>query len=327
MHHSKALIKNLTTVSDMFNAIEAIEGDISNYPKAEHSNFRNGQKVELLSDAKKKIALLNKHIDKMIPDEDEEQDMNQDSNEQPEQAIRAYLRASTKEQDANRAKSELEQFAKSHGKTITAYYSENKSGAKLDRPELFRLIEESNQGDIILVESCDRLSRLKDNDLKELQKRISDAGLHIVVADVATTHQALKPADKEQDSFVKALMSAINNLVLEIAFAAARKDYELRRKRQAQGIETAKAKGIKLGRKEDADAKATKQQEIIKLLLLGRTYDDISKMVGVSKSFIVKVKKQQSQDVLSKAKAQQTANRNRDFKLPTADELKALRTK
>ena len=48
--------------------------------------------------------------------------------------IRAYLRASTKEQDAKRAKNELIQFANDHGHKIATFYIENESGAMLERP-------------------------------------------------------------------------------------------------------------------------------------------------------------------------------------------------
>ena len=50
--------------------------------------------------------------------------------------IRAYLRASTKEQDAKRAKSELIAFANDHGHKIAAFYVENESGATLVRTKL-----------------------------------------------------------------------------------------------------------------------------------------------------------------------------------------------
>ena len=52
--------------------------------------------------------------------------------------IRAYLRASTKEQDDRRAKSELIAFAKDHGHKIAAFYVENESGATLVRPKLMQ---------------------------------------------------------------------------------------------------------------------------------------------------------------------------------------------
>lgn len=45
--------------------------------------------------------------------------------------IRAYLRASTKDQHATRAHDELRAFAKARGWTIAANYIENESGATL----------------------------------------------------------------------------------------------------------------------------------------------------------------------------------------------------
>ncbi len=42
-------------------------------------------------------------------------------------------------------------------------YVENESGTKLDRPVLNKLLDESKNGDTLLVESVDRLSRLSQN--------------------------------------------------------------------------------------------------------------------------------------------------------------------
>ncbi|WP_160171184.1 recombinase family protein, partial [Vibrio sp. ER1A] len=74
--------------------------------------------------------------------------------------IRAYLRASTTEQDAERAKSDLHNFAKQHNVRIASFYTEHLSGTKLERAELARLIEDSHRGDVLLIEKVDRLSRL-----------------------------------------------------------------------------------------------------------------------------------------------------------------------
>ncbi|WP_420871555.1 recombinase family protein, partial [Erwinia mallotivora] len=52
--------------------------------------------------------------------------------------VRAYLRASTSEQDAQRARDMLDRFAHEHNVIICNYYAENESGARLERPELFR---------------------------------------------------------------------------------------------------------------------------------------------------------------------------------------------
>jgi len=75
---------------------------------------------------------------------------------------RAYLRASTVEQDASRAREQIEAFAAERGLPIVGTYVENESGAKLARPELFRLLADSKPGDVLLIEQVDRLSRLTD---------------------------------------------------------------------------------------------------------------------------------------------------------------------
>lgn len=72
--------------------------------------------------------------------------------------IRAYLRASTDQQDASRAQQDLEKFVSERGLSIAATYTENESGASLKRPELFRLLEDCQPGDLLLVEQVDRLS-------------------------------------------------------------------------------------------------------------------------------------------------------------------------
>ena len=48
---------------------------------------------------------------------------------------RMYLRASTDEQDATRARTDLQAFAIERGLDIMATYIENESGAKLAGPE------------------------------------------------------------------------------------------------------------------------------------------------------------------------------------------------
>ncbi len=77
----------------------------------------------------------------------------------PKGFVRAYLRASTTEQDATRALDTINTFAIERGLSICNYYIENESGSKLERPELFRLLKDCQQNDILLVEDVDRLSR------------------------------------------------------------------------------------------------------------------------------------------------------------------------
>ncbi|SCW89245.1 Site-specific DNA recombinase [Pseudomonas peli] len=155
--------------------------------------------------------------------------------------VRAYLRASTKDQDANRARELLKAFAADHKARITTYYVENASGASLARLELQRLLSEAGEGDILLVESVDRLSRLPLPAWEALKQQISAAGLQVVAVDLPVTHMAMKPGTGE--GIEPWLQKAMAQMFLEFMAAFSRKDYELRRDRQAQGIQAAKVAG------------------------------------------------------------------------------------
>lgn len=72
--------------------------------------------------------------------------------------VRAYLRASTVKQDAQWARQALERFSAEHGRVIAAGYVENASGARFDRPELLRLLNDARPGDVLLLESIDTTS-------------------------------------------------------------------------------------------------------------------------------------------------------------------------
>ncbi|NKQ11500.1 recombinase family protein [Pseudomonas sp. SST3] len=165
--------------------------------------------------------------------------------------VRTYLRASTSEQDASRARDALEQFAAEHGQHIACEYLENESGAKADRPELLRLLKDAKKGDVLLIESIDRLSRLPADDWQKLRGAIDSKGLRIVALDLPTSHQGI--ADTKGDEFTNRMLAAINSMLVDMMAAIARKDYEQRRERQAQGIEKAKAEGRYKGRPVDED--------------------------------------------------------------------------
>jgi DNA invertase Pin-like site-specific DNA recombinase len=103
---------------------------------------------------------------------------------------------------------------------------------KLHRPELFRLIGDATQGDILLVEQVDRLS----------------------------AHEA-----------TQGLLDAVNRMLLEMLAVVARKDYEDRRRRQAQGIAKAKESGAYKGRR----ANQQRHQQIAKLLARGFSWSKV----------------------------------------------------
>ena len=203
--------------------------------------------------------------------------------------VRAYLRASTKEQDATRAKSQLKSFAKEKGFPIAAYYVENESGASLKRPELFRLLHDCSPNDVLLTEQVDRLSRLNETDWEALKREIDGRGVRVVALDLPTSHMMLT---KTEDHFTGRMFRAINAMMLDMLAAIARKDYEDRRRRQAQGIERAKAKGRYKGRPEDTDRNAA----LIRMLKSNMSWNDIVAATGCSRSTLLRLSRRIKED-------------------------------
>lgn len=177
--------------------------------------------------------------------------------------IRAYLRASTDEQDAQRARGMLDRFAIEHGVVICNYYAENESGAHLARPELFRLLADSRPHDVLLVEDVDRLSRLTASEWDRLKIIIRDRQVRVVAVNVPTTWQHLAPARGDFDARI---FGAINDMLIDMLAAIARRDYEQRRERQAQGIAKARVEGKFRGRRVDV----ARYEAINRLLVIFR---------------------------------------------------------
>ncbi len=200
--------------------------------------------------------------------------------------LRAYLRASTTEQNAERAKESLIAFAADHGKKIASFYVENESGATLTRPELMRLISDADEGDVILVEQIDRLARLKQADWETLKFMLAKKKLMIVSPELPTSWIALKSSDGTE--FTASILQAVNGMLLDMLAAVARKDYEDRRRRQMQGIEKAQAEGKFVGRKPDLKRRAS----IASLLASGHSYSSIQELLGCSRHLIADVKKE-----------------------------------
>lgn len=190
--------------------------------------------------------------------------------------IRAYLRASTTEQDASRAKADLQAFAKERGLKIAAYYVENESGASLQRPELFRLLAECHEGDVLLIEQVDRLSRLNADDWNKLKSDLQARKVRVVALDLPTSWMMATTTDE----MTSRMMDALNGMMLDMLAAIARKDYIDRRRRQQQGIEKLKAEGGYRGRKEDAK----RNEAIMAMLSRGDSWNHIVTATGCSRS-------------------------------------------
>jgi DNA invertase Pin-like site-specific DNA recombinase len=198
--------------------------------------------------------------------------------------IRAYLRASTDEQDAARAKDQLRAFAAERGLTVAAWYTENESGATLARPELFRLLGDAQPGDILLVEQVDRLSRLTSVDWERLKSELTARRVRVVALDLPTSWSM---ATNSTDEFTNRMFEAINGMLLDMLAAVARKDYDDRRRRQAQGQAKAKAEGKYRGRPEDTKRNAG----IACMLKANQSWNSIQSATGCSRATIARIAK------------------------------------
>lgn len=120
-------------------------------------------------------------------------------------------------------------------------YIDKQSGKDFERPQYKRMVRRFKQGDLLYILSIDRLGRNYEEIQRQWRILTKDIGIDICVMDMP-----LLDTRSGKD-----LMGAfIADLVLQILSFVAQSERENIKKRQAQGIATAKAKGVKFGRPE-----------------------------------------------------------------------------
>ena len=100
---------------------------------------------------------------------------------------------------------------------------------------------------MLLTEQVDRLSRLTEPDWRQLRAEIEAKQVRIVALDLPTSWWLAASSD----DFTGRMFAAVNAIMLDVLAAVARKDYEDRRRRQAEGTAKAKAAGVYKGRREN----------------------------------------------------------------------------
>lgn len=185
---------------------------------------------------------------------------------------RIYQRVSTEGQDLQRQE-KLKAEAEEKGYVVVATYSEKASGTTEDRPELQRLIADLNEGDVIISEHLDRITRLPLEKAEALMDRIKAKGAKVSVPNLIE----LPKVSEGLDGIV---LQAMQDMLLKIALYQCRQDWETRKQRQAEGIALAKAKGVYKGRKPDTVANA----KIVELRKIGYTIAKIASTLNVSES-------------------------------------------
>lgn len=148
-----------------------------------------------------------------------------------------YARVSSREQNLDRQIAVFKALGAADREIIT----DKESGKNLERAGYQALKNAMlRQGDTLVIKSLDRLSRNKCDIKNELQF-FKDNGIRLKVIDLPTTMTEL-PAGQEW------VFEMVNNILIEVLGTIAEQERETIRRRQTEGIETAKAKGKKLGR-------------------------------------------------------------------------------
>lgn len=122
-------------------------------------------------------------------------------------------------------------------------YTDKQSGKDFNRPQYRKLLKRLKRGDLLYVLRIDRLGRNYEDILAQWRVLTKEIGIDICILDMP-----LLDTRNGRD-----LMGTfIADLVLQILSFVAQNERENIRKRQAQGIAAAKAKGVKFGRPEIA---------------------------------------------------------------------------
>lgn len=135
--------------------------------------------------------------------------------------------------------------AQDSGHYVAGVYREKASGARTDRPELLRMIDDLQSGELVIAEKIDRISRLPLNEAEKLVAAIRDKGARLAVPGIVD----LSEISADAKSVAKAVLESVQDMLLRVALQMARDYYKDRRERQRQGIETAKRNGKYQGRR------------------------------------------------------------------------------
>ena len=203
-------------------------------------------------------------------------------------AARIYQRVSTEEQNLERQNALIEK-AKTEGYYIAGVYKEKASGVRADRPVLNKLIADLQEGDVIIAEHIDRITRLPLAEAEKLVNRIREKGAFLAIPGIIDLSQIQTDSD-----IAKIVLDSIQTMLLKIALQIARDDYEQRKKRQAAGIAEAKKKGRFKGRQAD-----TQKHKLIISLRSHHTLQETAKLAGCSVSLVKLVMRQHKQSLIS----------------------------
>ena len=147
-----------------------------------------------------------------------------------------YARVSAKDQSLARQLDALQEL----GLSDDFIFTDKASGKDFNRPSYQQLMRKLNPGDVVFVKSIDRLGRNYQEIIEEWRSITQQKGAHIVVLDMPLLDTR---NDKGELTSV-----FITDVVLQLLSYVAQMERDNIKQRQAEGIASAKARGVRFGR-------------------------------------------------------------------------------
>lgn len=146
-----------------------------------------------------------------------------------------YVRVSSRDQNEDRQMIALHQA----GVKDQYIFIDKQSGKDFERQQYKKMVREMRHGDLLYVLSIDRLGRNYDEIQHQWRVLTKEIGIDICVIDMP-----LLDTRRSKDL----LGTFVVDLVLQVLSFAAHNERDNIRKRQAEGIAAAKARGVHMGR-------------------------------------------------------------------------------
>ena len=161
-----------------------------------------------------------------------------------------YIRVSSAGQNIARQVDALHEA----GITDDRIYTDKLSGKNFNRPAWKRVVKRLKAGDVLIVQSLDRLGRNYEDILEQWRVLIKVKDVNIRVLNMP-----LLDTTNKANGLVGTLVA---DLVLQLFSFVAESERANIRERQREGIDAALRRGVKFGRPEVGDAKKIDMEEL-----------------------------------------------------------------
>ena len=150
--------------------------------------------------------------------------------------VYGYIRVSSRDQNEDRQRLSLLEFCISDRNI----FADKQSGKDFERPGYKRVMKRLKPDDTLVIKSIDRLGRNYDEILEQWRVITKEKRAAIVVLDMPLL-------DTWQGRYLTGTLIA--DIVLQLLSYVAQTEREFIRQRQREGIEAAKARGVRFGRR------------------------------------------------------------------------------